>query len=139
MQALFDLEIHTPYRLFFTGRVQAIILTLEDGEICVYANHSYIAAPVVECMLRIKHAEGNWSCAFISRGIFEVKKNKNVIVVDAAEWPQEIDREHALASKYQAEKILSDANFRFEIDKAKEQLRRAECRLEVIDHNNMTK
>jgi F-type H+-transporting ATPase subunit epsilon len=133
MTALFNLEIHTPYRLFFTGRVQAIILTLEDGEICVYANHSNIAAPVVECELRIKDMEGVWKSAFVSKGIFEVKKYKNVLVVDTAEWPEEIDRERALASKYQALKILSDDNFKFEINKAKEQLRRAECRLKILD------
>jgi F-type H+-transporting ATPase subunit epsilon len=133
MTALFDFEVHTPYRLFFSGKVQAIILTLADGEIGVYANHSYLASPVVECVLRIKDMEGNWRTAFVSKGVFEIKRRKNVLVVDAAEWPEEIDREHALASKQQAERTLNDARFKFEIEQAKEQLRRAEVRLKVSE------
>jgi F-type H+-transporting ATPase subunit epsilon len=133
MAALFDFEIHTPYRLFYRGRTEAIILTLADGEICVYANHSYIAAPVVECILQIKDAEGIWKKAFVSSGIFEVKKYKTVLVVDSAEWPEEIDKERVLKSKKLAEEDLSTAHFKFESHKAKAQLRRAECRLKLLE------
>jgi F-type H+-transporting ATPase subunit epsilon len=136
MAELFDLEIHTPYRLFFSGRVQAIILTLADGEICIYANHANIAAPIVECPLRVRDMNGDWRVAFISRGVLEIKRHKNVIIVDAAEWPEEIDREHALATKQEAEKTLNDAHFKFEVSKAKAQLRRAECRLKVLEYHS---
>jgi F-type H+-transporting ATPase subunit epsilon len=133
MQALFDFEIHTPYRLFFSGQAQAIILTLADGDICIYANHSPIAAPVIDCILRIKDADGNWRNAFVSGGVLEVDTYKNVLIVDAAEWSEEINRERALASKEEAEKILADSHFKFESNKARQQLRRAECRLKLLD------
>jgi F-type H+-transporting ATPase subunit epsilon len=132
MAALFDFEIHTPYRLFYSGRTEAVVLTLADGEICVYANHSHIAAPVVECILRIKNAEGEWKNAFISSGIFEVKKYKTVLVVDSAEWPEEIDKERVLKAKKQALEDMVFAHFKFETQKAKAKLRRAECRLKLL-------
>jgi F-type H+-transporting ATPase subunit epsilon len=135
MTALFDFEVHTPYRLFFSGKIQSVIFSIADGEICVMANHSPFAAPVVECILRIKDEEGLWKAAFVSRGIIEVNRKKNVLIVEAAEWPDEIDREHAIASKEQAQRILNDTQFKFELDKAKEQLRRADYRLKLLAMN----
>jgi len=132
MPALFNFEVHTPYRLFYSGKVQAVILGLADGEIGIYANHSPFTAVTVTGILRIKDEEKEqWRTAFVCGGILEVKEHKNVLMTDCAEWPEEIDRERALASKQQAEKILSDTNLRFEADKAKEKLRRAEYRLKV--------
>jgi F-type H+-transporting ATPase subunit epsilon len=132
MQVLFNFEVHTPYRFFYSGMTQAITLTLVDGEIGVYANHSSFTAPVVECILRIKDAEDIWRAAFVSRGILEVKKEKTVLIVDSAEWPEEIDMQRAFESKQQAEKDLEDSHLKFETDRAKEQLRRADLRLKVL-------
>jgi len=136
MPVLFNFEVHTPYRYFYSGKAQAITLTLADGEIGIYANHSPFTGVVVTGILRIKENDGNWRAAFVSDGILEVKGHKNVLMVDCAEWPEEIDKERALASKNQAEKILSDANFKFETDKAKDKLHRAENRLKVLEMGN---
>jgi F-type H+-transporting ATPase subunit epsilon len=133
MPVLFNFEVHTPHRLFYSGKAQAITLTLADGEIGVYANHSPFTGVVVTGILSIKESDGNWRAAFVSGGILEVKEHKNVLMVDSAEWPEEIDKENTLQSKEEAEKILSDANFKFETDKAKEKLRRAESKLKVLE------
>jgi len=133
MAALFNFEVHTPYRFFYNGKVQSVTLQLLDGEICVYAKHSAFIAPVVTGILRFKYADGKSRTAFISDGIFQVKEYKYVLMVDTAEWPEEIDRERALASKQEAEDILKDAQFRFEIEKARKKLRRAIFRLKVLD------
>jgi len=133
MQTLFNFEVHTPYRLFYSGKAQAVTLALADGEIGIYANHSPFTGVVVTGILRIKENDGNWRTAFVSDGILEVKGHKNVLMVDCAEWPEEIDKERALEAKEQAEEILSDANFKFETDKAKDKLRRAESRLKVLE------
>jgi len=132
MPSIFNFEVHTPYRLFYSGKAQAVTLTLADGEIGIYANHAPFTGVVVTGILRIKENDGNWRAAFVSSGILEVKEHKNVLMVDSAEWPEEIDKERALKSKQEAEKILSDAGFKFETDKAKDKLRRAESRLKVL-------
>ena len=89
MAALFKFEIHTLYRLFFSGRVESITLTLSDGEIGVYANHSFFTAPVLGGILRIKDENGVLRSAFTTGGILEVKEHNTVLMVDAAEWPGE--------------------------------------------------
>ncbi|MCL1890267.1 MAG: ATP synthase F1 subunit epsilon [Desulfovibrionaceae bacterium] len=136
MAALFDFEVHTPERLFFSGRVEAVVVTLVDGEAGIYANHSPFTAPSESCILRIKDDKGQWRSAFTSSGILEVKdmsKYKNVLIVDSAEWPHEIDRERVIASKKQAEADLEMAVMKFEIDNAKAKLRRAEVRLKACE------
>lgn len=133
MAVLFNFEVHTPYRLFFYGKAQAITLSLEDGEIGVYANHSPFTATTEAGILRIKDENGAWRSAFVSKGILEVKEHKNVLMVDAAEWPEEIDKERVFESKRKAEEVLKNSRLKFEIDKAKEHLIRAKNRLKVLD------
>jgi len=136
MPALFNFEIHTPFRLFYSGQVQAVILTLVDGEIGVYANHAPFTAVTVSGILRIMDENEVWRSAFVSTGIFEVKKGKYVLMAESAEWPEEIDKERALVSMKQAQKTLDDVNFKFEIDKAKEKLRRADYRLKILEQTD---
>jgi F-type H+-transporting ATPase subunit epsilon len=129
--AEFPFEVHTPYRLFFSARVQGLTLTLTDGEIGIYASRSAFTAPVVTGFLRIKDRTGLWRTAFISEGILEVKNHKTVLMVDTAEWPEEIDAPRALAAKQKAEEILSLGMLKFEAANAQAALKRAEFRLKI--------
>jgi len=132
MAAQFTFEVHTPYRLFYSGPVEAIVLTLVDGEIAIYANHNHISAPVVPCLLKIKDKDGNWKTAFSSDGILEVTSNKTVLVTDSAEWPKEIDCERAKAAKARAVETLKEEGLlKFEAKTAATALRRAEMRLKA--------
>ena len=131
MAAQFTFEVHTPYRLFYSGSVEAIVLTLIDGEIAVYANHNHISAPVVPCLLKIKDKDGVWKTAFTSDGVLEVTSHKTVLVTDTAEWPEEIDSERAKASKARAEETLKENKLKFEAQTATASLRRANMRLKA--------
>jgi len=133
MPVLFNFEVHTPYRPFFSGKVKSIALTLSDGDIGVFAQHSPFTAPVQSCILRIKDENGEERCAFVTDGILEVKDHKTVLMVDTAEWPQEIEMERALEAKKKAEESLGAAMLKFEIDNAKAKLRRAEFRLKAYE------
>jgi F-type H+-transporting ATPase subunit epsilon len=131
MAALFPFEVHTPYRRFFADSIEALVITLIDGEIGVYANHSAFTAPVTTGIMRIKDRDGRWRGAFTTEGILEVKEHKTVLMVDAAEWPDEIDRDRALAAKQSAEELLKTDMLKFETDNARSSLRRANFRLKA--------
>ena len=133
MPALFLFEVHTPYRPFFSGRVESISLTLTDGEIGVFANHSAFTAPLMCCILHIKDDKGKSRQAFITEGILEVKEHKTVLMVDAAEWPNEIDAERARHAKELAEENINSGLFKFQISPVKSKLRRAEIRLKAAE------
>jgi len=139
MPALFNFEVHTPRRIFYSDKVQAIIISLEDGEIGIYPNHSPFTAHSVTGTLRIKDNKGNWRSAFVCGGILEVKEHKNVLMVESADWPEEINVEHVLEIKKQAEETLKNAQLQFEIDKAKKKLHHAECRLKVVEQEQEKK
>ena len=131
MPALFSFEVHTPYRLFFSGRVEAVTLSLTDGEIGIYANHSRFAAPVICGILRIKDKDGKWRSAFITDGILEIKEFRSVLIVEAAEWPEEIDIERARLAKEKAEEEIKTAPKKSGAENVKARLRRAEFRLKA--------
>jgi len=131
MPPLFNLEVHTPYRLFFIGQVESIILTLVDGEIGIYAHHAPFTAPSESCILRIKDDKGVIRSAFVTEGILEVKDHKDVLMVDDAKWPEEIELERARIHQQEAEKNLASAFLKQEIERAKAKLHRAEVRLKA--------
>ena len=136
MAVLFPLEIYTPYRLFYSGPVEAIVLTLADGDAAVYANHSRFTAPVIPCLLKIKDKDGNWKTAFVSEGILEVTSHKTVLLSDTAEWPAEIDYERAKAAKERAEEALLEEEFKFDTKNTAASLRRANMRIRAHDEGN---
>ena len=131
MALCFPFEVYTPERRFFFEQVQAVVLTLLDGEAAIYANNFSFTAPVIPCFLKIKAADGVWKTAFISEGILEVNSRKTILVSDAAEWPSEIDYERAKAAKQRAEEIIMEGMLKFEKESAKSALRRANMRLRV--------
>jgi F-type H+-transporting ATPase subunit epsilon len=133
MAKLFNLEVHTPYRLFYADTVEALVVTLIDGEIGVYADHSFLTAPVVTGVLKIRDKEGRWKHAFTTGGILEVSGHRTVLLADAAEWPEEIDCVRAQAARERAKEQLEAAVFRFETDNARAMLKRAETRLKVCE------
>jgi F-type H+-transporting ATPase subunit epsilon len=131
MANLFPFEVHTPYRRFFADQIETLIITLADGEIGVYADHSAFTAPVVTCIMRIKDREGRWRSAFTTEGILEVKEHKTVLMADTAEWPEEIDQQRAEAAKTRAEEQLAGDLLKFEAANVAASLRRARCRLKA--------
>jgi F-type H+-transporting ATPase subunit epsilon len=133
MALLFKFEVHTPYRRFFSGEVEAVNLTLVDGEISVYARHSFFTAPVAAGFLKIKDDKGVWKTAFVTEGLLEVKSHNTILLADAAEWPGEIDHERALKAKSNAEDTIRTSFFKFESINAEAALKRACFRLRTAD------
>ncbi|MDR2176570.1 MAG: ATP synthase F1 subunit epsilon [Treponema sp.] len=131
MAELFTLEVHTPYRLFFKDKVQALTVMLADGEIGVLAGHEAVTAQVRACLLKIKDRNGLWKTGFASEGILEVAGGKTVLMADAAEWPDEIDYDRAMDAKRQAEETLQNPGFKFEAETARQRLERAKMRLKA--------
>ena len=95
---LFQFEVVTPERVFYTDEVEMISFQSQDGEIGIMANHEPMLIVNRVCVLKIKK-DGTMKYAFISEGIIEVTAEKVRAIVDVAEWPDEIDVEEALKNK----------------------------------------
>ncbi len=128
MSDTFYIEVLTPDRKFFWGDVQSLVLNTPSGEIGILKDHMPIVTLVDIGTIKIKK-NNNWIEAVLGQGFMEVTKNSVIILVDTAEWPDEIDLNRAKAAKERAqERILRQAN-QTEYVQSKAALARAMARL----------
>lgn len=126
----FYVEILTPEKRFFTGDIETLILKTPNGEMGVLANHTPMVSAVAIGIIRIKQ-DGEWLDAVLSEGFMEIKNDKTVILVDTAEWPDEIDINRASeAQERAAERLQSKLSYQ-EYMQSKAAIARAAERLKI--------
>lgn len=128
----YKLEIVTPERKFFEGEVEMLVARSIAGDIAILGNHIPLVTPLEISILKLKIG-GKTKKAAISSGYMEVSKGKTTIIVDAAEWPDEIDLERAKKARERAEKRLKETNT--DLARAEMALRRAVNRIETKSGN----
>ena len=107
---MIDVEIITPDRSFYTGKVSFIEMATTEGEIGVYENH----VPTT-C-----HA-----------GFVEILKDRIRILAEIAEWPDEIDKNRAEEARIRAQRRIDEDADGVDLDRAELALKRALVRLSV--------
>lgn len=95
-------EVVTPYRIFFDGPAEMVIITCKDGEIGILPDHAPLVAALVPGEIRLK-IDGRWLAAAAANGYAEIGPEAMMIVVSAAEWPDEIDVSRAEQALRRAE------------------------------------
>lgn len=126
----FNLEVHTPYRQFFSGEVESLVVPILDGEYGVEAGHEPVVTIVEPGTLRFKVA-GEWKTAAVTSGIAEVMPEYTVLLLSAAEYPDEIDLRRAEAAKERAEERLRQKGSMQEYHSSQAALARAMARLKT--------
>lgn len=134
MANTFYIEIITPARTFYTGDVEMIILETPEGEMGVLKDHMPMIVAVAIGPVRILK-DGEWLEAVLSEGFMEIMKDKTVILVDTAEWPNEIDINRAKAAEERARERLQSHLSRMEYMQSQAALQRALSRLKVSKIN----
>ncbi|MFZ5986118.1 MAG: F0F1 ATP synthase subunit epsilon [Bacillota bacterium] len=130
MSSTFYIEILTPERKFFWGDIETIIVKTPLGEMGILKGHIPMVVVIDIGLVKIKK-DGKWFEAVLSEGFMEVKQDKAIILVDTAEWPDEIDVNRAKAAKERAsERLLRKLN-KTEYVQSKAALARAMARLKV--------
>lgn len=132
MAETFKLEIVTPYRMFYAGPAELIIVKSVDGELGIMADHEPIVTPVAIGLAKIK-IDGVWKQAAFSDGFLEMEANKLTVLVGAAEWPEEIDVARAGRSLKRATDRLADTTMPWETNRATLAKIRAENRLKLAE------
>ena len=130
MAKSFTVEIITPYRVFYSGQCESVIINSIDGELEVLSDHEPIVTPIAIGIARMK-VDGAWKTASFSDGFLEMDENRLTVLVGAAEWPEEIDVERAERSLKRATERLSDKTMPWEIKRAMMALQRAQARLKI--------
>ena len=108
MSNKFNLKVLAADKTFYEGEAVSIIVPASDGSLQIMANHENMVLATQEGILQLKiDDDTNWKRAVVSIGFVKVMSNTVTVLVDSAEWPEDIDR-------VRAEKAM---------ERAKEQLR----------------
>ncbi|HAL74525.1 MAG TPA: ATP synthase F1 subunit epsilon [Clostridiales bacterium] len=101
------LAVVTPYEMFFEGPVEMAVITGKDGEIGILPGHTPLIAALVPGEIRLK-IDQVWRIAAASHGYAEIGPELMIIVVNAAEWPEQIDVRRAETALARAESRMHD-------------------------------
>jgi F-type H+-transporting ATPase subunit epsilon len=126
----FACEILTPYRRFYSGKAESVTFVTYDGQIEILASHESLVAPVRIGQLKLVSG-GKVRKAAITEGFARVKGDKVDLFVDAAEWPEEIDRERAEAALGRATKRIAAETMAWRIEASRRAAARANNRIAV--------
>lgn len=129
---MFDLEIVTPDRLFFSEPVEMVIVRGLEGDLAVLKGRTPITTPLKIGKVRI-FQDGKEKVAAVVNGYVSVLGNKTTIVTEAAEWPEEIDVNRAEQAKRRAEELMKKNGVDIDLVRAELALKRALNRLDVSD------
>lgn len=126
-------SIVTPYSLFFEGDVEMVVLTAIDGEIGIQPGHTPLIAALLPGEIRLRQ-ENTWHILSSTRGYAEIGPDQILVVVTAAEWPDQIDVARARMALNRAQQRLADpATPEQEILRSRFSVLRAKARLKVVD------
>ena len=128
MAATFLLEIVTPERQFFTGQVESLVIPASDGSYGVQAGHEPVVIAIEPGMARYQ-ADGEWHDLVVTQGFAEIMSDYVIMLVSAAERPEDIDEARAQRAKERAEERLRQHGSRQEYYRSKAALARATARL----------
>lgn len=130
MNNTFDLKIVSSDRNFFEGACEMIILPAIDGDHGVLAKHESMVTAIRAGEVRFQ-VDGQWKIAALGDGFAQIMPDYVVVVVDTAEWPEEIDVRRAEEARERAEERLRRKQALLEYHHTKAALSRAMARLKV--------
>lgn len=130
MEKSFKLEIVTPDKKFYVDEVEMVVVNTKRGKMGILKNHEQMFFAVTAGSIKIRKNDVD-KIAFVSEGFMEVRNNFVTLMVDAAEWPEEIDVNRAIRAKERAEENLKRELAEKEYIKSKAALLRAVERIKV--------
>lgn len=104
------LEIASPYRQVLNVEVDEVIAPGEEGQFGVLPGHTPFLATV--CVGQLIYRQGSQlKYVAVSHGYAEVEYHRVIVLLDAAELPQDIDLERAEKARIRAEGRLAELGY----------------------------
>jgi len=130
------LEIVTPEKMAFSGKIEEVTIPGSEGEFGVLRGHASLLSSLDAGVLN--YTQDNKKTFYaVSLGYAEVTSSKVIVLVETAERSDVIDRERAQKAKDRAESNLSKMTKEdIEFEKEKAALARAIARLAAVDRHS---
>lgn len=132
------LDVVTAEQLVFSDDVDVIVAPGIEGELGILPYHAPLMTILRAGELRARRWEEEFLLA-ISGGFLEVRSDRVIALVDAAERAEEIDIARAEAAKRRAEEVLSQHPPGMDTARAEAALRRSLIRLKVAEKRRKRK
>lgn len=130
MEKSFKLIIVTPDKELYNGDVIKLNSESSDGKFGILPNHMAMASDVIPNITDFQAKDGKEYKCFVSSGVIKVRKNEVTILCNAAEWPENVDKNRAEAAKKRAEDRLKNKS-EIDVKRAELALKRAMLRLKL--------
>lgn len=132
---LFEVEIISPDRQFYDGKVSFVEMTTTEGDIGVYKQHiplTCILAPGLVKLYEDSSQSAEPKKAIVHAGFVTILPEKVTIMAEIAEWPDEIDVNRAEEARIRAERRITEGGEGVDIDRAEAALKRSLARIEAL-------
>ncbi|MDF2503791.1 MULTISPECIES: F0F1 ATP synthase subunit epsilon [Clostridium] len=129
MSSKIKLSILTPTEKFYAGDISEVNTSTMTGDIGILPEHSSFIGLLKPTVTKFKIEDGSEKSLFTSTGIVKVTKEEIQIIVDDAEWPEEIDVDRAAKAKERAEERLHKHDPKTDSKRAEIALQRAIARI----------
>ena len=105
----FKLQIMASDHMVFDGEAESVSLPTTEGSVGILADHSNVIMAVIPGMLEYTAEDGKHQVV-VSDGLLKVENGEVMILVDAAEKPEDIDEARARRAEEKARLDLKRAN-----------------------------
>ena len=122
--------------VFFEGTLESLIIPTENGMYGVLAHHQNIFMAVVPGIIKYRvPGEKDYREASVSNGFMRIYNNDVMLMIEAAEHPEEIDEARVRAHEERAKEKLLSQQSAFEYNLAEARLRRSIARMSLKERN----
>ncbi|MCX8093345.1 MAG: ATP synthase F1 subunit epsilon, partial [Candidatus Goldbacteria bacterium] len=106
MVKFLNINIETPEKKIFEGKILSLVAPGIEGEFGVLPEHTPFVTVLKPGVVSFKKEDGNIEMLAVSGGYIEVTRDKVILLVETAERPEEIDIETIKRRKEEKEKLL---------------------------------
>ena len=131
----FKLRILAADHPFYEGECESLSIPIFDGSYGIQARHSNMTAAVVPGLLHFRRPGAPEQAVAVTGGIAKVEDNEVVVLVDAAERPEDIDELRAQRAAAAAREALLQKKTLQEYRMAEAKLARALNRIRIKRSN----
>lgn len=135
MAKTFRLELLAADRPFYIGECEHLIYPTEDGLVGILPGHESLVTIVTPGEIRYM-VDGQWRYAAISDGFAEIRSDYALILGDAIELPEEIDRKRAEEAMKRAKEEMLQKQSIIEYYQTQAALNRAMNRLKISNRHS---
>ena len=137
MAKTFQLSVITPEHEFYHGQVEMLNVSASDGQYAVLAGHAPCVVSITEGELTLRDEAGETKWASASDGFMTITQDEVILMLQSAEWPEDIDRVRAERAERKAREALLQKQDRQSYLMNQAMLLRAMTRLRVSGKNHV--